>query len=70
MRIDPGSTIGIIGGGQLGKMLAVAASQLGFGTHVFAPETDPIAAQVADVTTTAGGRASTRASSTSAARSR
>ena len=40
-RIDrmlkPGSRIGILGGGQLGKMLAVAASRLGFTSHIFDP---------------------------------
>ncbi len=40
-------TIGILGAGQLGKMLAEAASRLGFETHVFAPDADPIAAAVA-----------------------
>lgn len=46
MIIAPGSTIGILGGGQLGKMLAVAAAQLGYRCHVFAPEADPPAAGV------------------------
>ena len=46
MTIDPGSTIGIIGGGQLGKMLALAAAQLGYKCHVFAPEEAPCAAAV------------------------
>ena len=46
MTIDPGSTIGIIGGGQLGKMLAVAAAQLGYRCHIFAPEDSPCAAAV------------------------
>ncbi len=36
--IPPGSTIGILGGGQLGRMLSVAAAQLGYRVHVFAPE--------------------------------
>ncbi|MGD9810577.1 MAG: 5-(carboxyamino)imidazole ribonucleotide synthase [Sphingobium sp.] len=36
--LPPGSTIGIIGGGQLGRMLGQAASQLGYRTHVYAPE--------------------------------
>jgi 5-(carboxyamino)imidazole ribonucleotide synthase len=36
--LPPGSTIGIIGGGQLGRMLGQAASQLGYVTHVYAPE--------------------------------
>ncbi|MGB1539814.1 MAG: 5-(carboxyamino)imidazole ribonucleotide synthase, partial [Rickettsiales bacterium] len=53
MRIDPGATIGIIGGGQLGRMLAVAASRLGYRTHVFTPETDSPAQQVASETTIA-----------------
>ena len=43
-----GSTIGIIGGGQLGRMTAQAASKLGFKTHIFTPEVDSPAAQVAD----------------------
>jgi 5-(carboxyamino)imidazole ribonucleotide synthase len=46
MTLDPGSTIGIIGGGQLGKMLAVAAAQLGYTCHIFAPEQAPCAADV------------------------
>ena len=45
--IPPGSTIGIIGGGQLGKMLAVAAAQLGYRCHVFDPGEAPCAADVA-----------------------
>lgn len=36
--IEPGATIGIIGGGQLGRMLAMAAAQLGYRTHIYAPE--------------------------------
>jgi 5-(carboxyamino)imidazole ribonucleotide synthase len=44
--IPPGETIGILGGGQLGRMLAIAAAQLGYRTHVFAPEADSIAAEV------------------------
>jgi 5-(carboxyamino)imidazole ribonucleotide synthase len=47
MRIDPGSTIGIIGGGQLGKMLAVAAAQLGYKCHIYEPGESPCAADVA-----------------------
>jgi len=46
MRVDPGSTIGIIGGGQLGKMLAVAAAQLGYKCHIFDPQESPCAADV------------------------
>jgi 5-(carboxyamino)imidazole ribonucleotide synthase len=44
--IAPGSTIGIVGGGQLGRMLAVAAAQLGYKCHVFDPDADGPAAQV------------------------
>jgi 5-(carboxyamino)imidazole ribonucleotide synthase len=44
MTVPPGSTIGIIGGGQLGRMLALAAAQLGYRCHVYAPdETGPAA---------------------------
>jgi 5-(carboxyamino)imidazole ribonucleotide synthase len=47
MTVKPGSTIGIIGGGQLGRMLAVAAARLGYRTHVYAPDADSVAAEVA-----------------------
>ncbi|MFD1341694.1 5-(carboxyamino)imidazole ribonucleotide synthase [Litorisediminicola beolgyonensis] len=50
MSVQPlpiGSTIGIIGGGQLGRMLSVAASRLGFKSHIFDPASDAPAAQVA-----------------------
>ncbi len=40
-------TIGILGAGQLGKMLADAANHLGCKTHVFAPDADPVAASSA-----------------------
>jgi 5-(carboxyamino)imidazole ribonucleotide synthase len=42
----PGSTIGILGGGQLGRMLAMAAAQLGYRTHIYAPEESGPAADV------------------------
>lgn len=48
-----GSTIGILGGGQLGRMLAVAASRLGYKTHVFEPSVNPPAADVSYAVTTA-----------------
>ena len=38
--LRPGDSIGILGGGQLGRMLALAAAPLGLKTHVFAPEPD------------------------------
>lgn len=46
-------TIGILGGGQLGRMLSVAASRLGFRTHVYEPAANPPAADVAHALTTA-----------------
>jgi 5-(carboxyamino)imidazole ribonucleotide synthase len=46
--LPPGSTIGILGGGQLGRMLAMAAARLGMRTHVFEPAADAPAAQVAN----------------------
>ena len=45
--------IGILGGGQLGRMLAVAAARLGFRTHIFEPGANPPAADVAHALTTA-----------------
>jgi len=45
--IPPGRTIGIIGGGQLGRMTALAAANLGYKTHIFSPEKDCPASQVA-----------------------
>ena len=38
--LEPQATIGILGGGQLGRMLALAAARLGFKCHVFAPSPD------------------------------
>ena len=45
--VAPGSTIGILGGGQLGRMLAMAAARLGLKCHVYAPEADSPAFDVA-----------------------
>jgi 5-(carboxyamino)imidazole ribonucleotide synthase len=45
--LPPGATIGIIGGGQLGRMLAMAAARLGYRTVVLEPEPDCPAAQLA-----------------------
>ncbi len=44
--LKPGATVGILGGGQLGRMLALAAGQLGFKCHIYAPEPDNPAYQV------------------------
>ncbi|PRD39962.1 UNVERIFIED_CONTAM: purK [Trichonephila clavipes] len=52
--LPQGATIGILGGGQLGRMLSVAAARLGFRSHVFEPAANPPAAHVADRVTTAG----------------
>ncbi len=48
-----GGTIGILGGGQLGRMLSVAASRLGLRCHIFEPSDDPPAGHVAHQVTTA-----------------
>jgi len=53
MSFAPGSIIGIIGGGQLGRMSAMAAARLGFRSHIFTPEADGPASQVAAFTTVA-----------------
>lgn len=52
--IAPGETIGIVGGGQLGRMIALAAAQLGYRCHIYAPEADSIAADVSARFTHAG----------------
>lgn len=51
--LPPNATIGIVGGGQLGRMSAIAASRLGYRCHVFTPEPDAPASQVASLTTLA-----------------
>lgn len=51
--IPPGSTIGLLGGGQLGRMAAMAAARLGYKTHVFCPPGDNPALQVASASTIA-----------------
>ncbi len=48
MALPAGSTIGILGGGQLGRMLALAAAKLGYRTIVFDPDAKAPAAQVAN----------------------
>ncbi len=52
--LETGAVIGILGGGQLGRMLAVAASRLGLRAHVYDPDPGAPAGQVADRLTTAG----------------
>lgn len=51
--LQPGAAIGILGGGQLGRMLSVAASRLGLRTHVYDPGAEPPAGHVAEKVTTA-----------------
>ncbi|HLO76315.1 MAG TPA: 5-(carboxyamino)imidazole ribonucleotide synthase [Magnetospirillum sp.] len=51
--LPPGGTIGIIGGGQLGRMSALAAARLGYRVHVFCPESDSPTEQVAAAATVA-----------------
>jgi 5-(carboxyamino)imidazole ribonucleotide synthase len=51
--ILPGSTIGVFGSGQLGRMFAIEARKLGYRVHTFSPDTDTPTGQVADIETTA-----------------
>ena len=51
--LAPGSTIGILGGGQLGRMLSVAASRLGYVCHIYEPGAEPPAGHVAHHVSTA-----------------
>ncbi|CAH1660244.1 MULTISPECIES: 5-(carboxyamino)imidazole ribonucleotide synthase [unclassified Chelatococcus] len=52
--LPPGSTVGILGGGQLGRMMAIAAASYGLKTHIFAPDADSPAFEVAGKHTVAG----------------
>src|SRR6516165_7862119 len=52
-NLGPGTTIGLLGGGQLGRMTALAAARLGFRCHVFATEADSPAEQVCGAATVA-----------------
>ncbi|MDA0657314.1 MAG: 5-(carboxyamino)imidazole ribonucleotide synthase [Planctomycetota bacterium] len=47
--ISPGSTIGVLGSGQLGRMFAIAARRLGYRVHVLSPDQDTPTGQVADL---------------------
>ena len=51
--LPPGSTIGIIGGGQLGRMAALAAARMGYHTHIYCPDRDSPASHVATRSTVA-----------------
>lgn len=52
--LPPNSTIGILGGGQLGRMSALAAAELGYRCHIYAPDADSPGMQVAAAYTVAG----------------
>lgn len=47
--ILPGSTIGVLGSGQLGRMFAIAARKMGYRVHTLSPDTDTPTGQIADV---------------------
>ncbi len=49
--VQPGGTIGILGGGQLGRMLALAAARLGLKTHIYSDEDNAPAFQVSALRT-------------------
>jgi 5-(carboxyamino)imidazole ribonucleotide synthase len=51
--IGPGSTLGVLGSGQLGRMFAIAAKRMGYRVHTFSPDGDTPTGQVADVEVTA-----------------
>jgi 5-(carboxyamino)imidazole ribonucleotide synthase len=53
VSLAPGAAIGIVGGGQLGRMTALAAARLGYRCHILAPEADAPAMQVTDRATVA-----------------
>ncbi|HXE55012.1 MAG TPA: 5-(carboxyamino)imidazole ribonucleotide synthase, partial [Tepidisphaeraceae bacterium] len=46
--ILPGSTLGVLGSGQLGRMFAIAARRMGYRVHTFSPDTDTPTGQVSD----------------------
>ncbi len=52
-KLLPGATIGVMGGGQLGRMFAIAARRMGYRVHTFSPEENGPAAQFSDAATTA-----------------
>ena len=51
--LPPGSTVGILGGGQLARMLSLAAARLGINCHIYAPEADSPAFAVSAARTVA-----------------
>ena len=51
-KLPFGSIVGILGGGQLGRMLSLSASQLGFKTHIYDPDINAPAKQVTNLSST------------------
>ena len=51
--IAPGAALGVLGGGQLGRMFCIAARRMGYRVHTFSPDEDTPTGQVADVEVTA-----------------
>ena len=49
LYVAPGGVVGVLGSGQLGRMLAMAAQSLGYKVHIYSPEQNSPAGQVADV---------------------
>src|SRR5436309_5679605 len=47
--ILPGSTVGVVGSGQLGRMFAIAARRMGYRVHTFSPDEDTPTGQISDV---------------------
>lgn len=51
--MPPGGTVGLLGGGQLGRMFGIAARRMGYRVHTFAPSSDSPAGQISDLEFTA-----------------
>ena len=49
MIVPPGSVVGVLGSGQLGRMFALAARRMGYRVHTYSPEEDSPTGHVADV---------------------
>jgi len=49
ISVAPGGVVGVLGGGQLGRMLAIAARRMGYRVHAFEPQPDSPAGQICDV---------------------
>ena len=48
-KVFPGSTIGVLGSGQLGRMFAISARRMGYRVHTYSPDRDSPTGQIADV---------------------